>query len=118
MQTILIFLLLIIAVAIIGLVLLQQGKGAEVGAAFGSGASNTVFGSAGSGSFLMKLTLILASLFFAICITLARIAVQQNESAQIVQIPTQQTAPAKVTLPPVTKPVTNNSSVPNIPINK
>lgn len=119
MQTILIFLLLIIAIAIIGLVLLQQGKGAEVGAAFGSGASNTVFGSTGSGSFLMKLTLVLAVLFFAICIILARLAVQQNDAAQMVQIPTQQTSsPAKVTLPPVNKPAANNSSVPNIPVSK
>jgi preprotein translocase subunit SecG len=119
MQTILIFLLLVIAIVMIGLVLLQQGKGAEVGAAFGSGASNTVFGSAGSGSFLMKVTLVLAVLFFAICILLARMAVQQNEVAQIIQLPPQQTSvPVNVTLPQVNKPVTNNSSVPNIPANK
>ena len=46
----------LIAVAVIGLVLIQHGKGADIGAAFGSGASNTVFGSQGTGSFLFKLT--------------------------------------------------------------
>ena len=68
----------LIAIAIIGLVLLQQGKGADAGAAFGSGASSTVFGSRGSGSFLTRATAILAALFFATSLGLAYIAKQER----------------------------------------
>lgn len=63
----------VIAALIIGLVLLQHGKGAEVGASFGSGASNTIFGSKGSGSFLAKATVILAVLFAATSIGLTKL---------------------------------------------
>ena len=90
MEQLLIFLLIIVAMAIIVLVLMQQGKGADAGAAFGSGASNTVFGSQGSGSFLMKLTLVFVGIFFLICIILARIAVIKAVMAQNVAMPTQQ----------------------------
>ncbi len=67
----------IAALMIIGLVLIQQGKGADIGAAFGSGASNTVFGSQGSGGFLFKLTGGLAALFFATSLGLGYIASSQ-----------------------------------------
>lgn len=63
-----------LAVAMIGLILLQQGKGAEAGASFGAGSSQTVFGSAGSASFLTKVTWWLAGLFFATSLTLAWVA--------------------------------------------
>ena len=53
------------AVGVIGLVLLQHGKGADMGAAFGSGASGSVFGSSGSANFLSRATAVLAALFFA-----------------------------------------------------
>jgi len=72
-QIILIFHILF-AAALVGLVLLQKGKGAGMGAAFGSGASQTVFGSRGSIGFLMKLTLLFAALFFATSIWLTYIA--------------------------------------------
>ena len=55
---------IIVSVSIIGLVLIQHGKGADAGAAFGSGASGTVFGSRGSGSFLSRTTTLLAALIF------------------------------------------------------
>lgn len=61
---------ILISVALITLVLLQQGKGAEMGASFGSGASQTVFGSQGSSSFLFKLTGLLALLFFITSLSL------------------------------------------------
>ncbi len=64
----------LICLALIVLVLLQQGKGAEMGAAFGSGASQTVFGSQGSLSFLVKVTGLLAALFFATSLTLGYMA--------------------------------------------
>lgn len=59
------------AIVLIGLVLIQQGKGADIGASFGAGASNTVFGSQGTGSFLFRLTGTLAMLFFATSILLS-----------------------------------------------
>ena len=61
----------LIAIGIIALVLLQRGKGADAGAAFGAGASGTVFGSRGSGSFFSRATAVLATAFFATSLTLA-----------------------------------------------
>lgn len=74
----------VIAVALVGLVLLQQGKGADVGAAFGSGASSTVFGSRGSGSFLTRTTGILATLFFAASLSLAYLATENVKPSSVV----------------------------------
>jgi preprotein translocase subunit SecG len=67
---ILIFVYVIVALMLIGFVLIQQGKGADMGASFGSGGSNTVFGSTGSGNFLTRTTAILATLFFVISLIL------------------------------------------------
>lgn len=64
MFTFLLVLQVILGISVIALVLLQQGKGADMGAAFGSGASSTVFGARGGGSFFSRLTAILAALFF------------------------------------------------------
>jgi len=61
----------IIAVVLVGLILIQHGKGADAGAAFGSGASSTVFGSQGSASFLTRLTAGLATAFFITSLSLA-----------------------------------------------
>ena len=65
MIQLLIILHVLIALALIGLVFMQQGKGSDIGASFGSGGSNTVFGSQGSLSFLFKLTAVLAVVFFS-----------------------------------------------------
>ncbi len=62
---------ILVALGLIGLVLLQQGKGADIGAAFGSGASNTVFGARGSANFLSRSTAVLAVLFFVTSLSLA-----------------------------------------------
>ena len=62
---------ILIALALIGLVLIQHGKGADVGATFGSGASGTIFGSQGSANFLSRTTAYLAVAFFVINLTLA-----------------------------------------------
>lgn len=70
MYEILIAVYLVIAIALVGLILIQQGKGADMGASFGAGASATLFGSSGSGNFLTKTTTILATLFFVISIFL------------------------------------------------
>lgn len=71
LESILHIVLVLISFALIGLVLIQQGKGSDVGASFGAGASQTVFGSGGSGNFLTKLTTWLGIAFFAICFGLA-----------------------------------------------
>ena len=68
------------AVTIIGLILIQQGKGAEAGASFGGGGSQTVFGVQGGGNLLTKWTSILAVTFFATSLSLAYFAKQQSLS--------------------------------------
>ena len=87
MYEILLVVYLIVALALIGLVLIQQGKGADMGASFGSGASNTVFGSSGSGNFLTKSTSTLAILFFATSLGLAMYAKKQAENAEQAGLP-------------------------------
>lgn len=68
----------IIALGIIALVLMQRGKGADAGAGFGAGASGTVFGARGSGSFFTRATAILATAFFASSLTLAYMSSQRT----------------------------------------
>ncbi|MBT6057947.1 MAG: preprotein translocase subunit SecG, partial [Gammaproteobacteria bacterium] len=77
MQTIIIVVHVIVAIVIIGLVLLQHGKGADAGASFGAGASQTVFGASGSGSFLVQATTIAATIFFVTSLSLAIFAKSQ-----------------------------------------
>ncbi|MGB3726165.1 MAG: preprotein translocase subunit SecG [Glaciecola sp.] len=64
---------LIVAILLVGFVLIQQGKGADMGASFGSGGANTIFGSSGSGNFMTRTTAILATLFFAISLVIGGI---------------------------------------------
>lgn len=70
----------LIAAAIVGLVLLQRGKGADAGAGFGAGASGTVFGARGSASFLSRTTATLAALFIATSLTLAYMGGRKTET--------------------------------------
>ena len=79
MDTIVTVVHFITAFLIIALILMQQGKGAEMGASFGGGGSNTVFGSTGGGSFFGKLTSVLAVIFFLTSLGLALFA--RNEAA-------------------------------------
>ncbi|MEZ5559668.1 MAG: preprotein translocase subunit SecG [Pseudomonadales bacterium] len=94
LETVFLVLLVADALAMIGLILIQQGKGADVGAAFGSGAANTIFGSAGSTSFLTKMTVWLAVGFFVISFGLAYTAKERAASMDKLGIP-QVTAPAE-----------------------
>lgn len=71
MYTVLVVVQVVLAVSLIGLILIQHGKGADAGAAFGSGASGTVFGSRGSATFLSRSTGFLATAFFLISLALA-----------------------------------------------
>ena len=81
MYEILLVVYLIVALALIGLVLVQQGKGASMGASFGAGASNTVFGASGSGNFLTRTTAILAIVFFVISLALGAITNNRSKPA-------------------------------------
>lgn len=69
------------ALAVIGLVLMQHGKGADMGAAFGSGASGSLFGATGSANFLSRSTAVLATVFFVTALLLANFQSQQSKSA-------------------------------------
>jgi preprotein translocase subunit SecG len=89
----------IVAIALIGLVLIQHGKGADIGAAFGSGASNTLFGSQGTGGFLFKLTGGLALTFFATSLTLSYIVSTKYQTTAQNAIPQQTTNAPQNTVP-------------------
>lgn len=80
----------LLAAAIIGLVLLQQGKGAEAGASFGAGASQTVFGSTGNTGFMVKITALVAAILFATSFALAYFAKERAMSVSEVGIPSLQ----------------------------
>jgi preprotein translocase subunit SecG len=75
-HTLLFVLQVLVAVALIGIILVQHGKGADAGAAFGSGSSSTVFGSQGSGNFMTKVTTVLAVIFLSNSLFLAYLASQ------------------------------------------
>ncbi|MES9883814.1 MAG: preprotein translocase subunit SecG [Sedimenticola sp.] len=79
MQTILVVFHLFLALGLIGMVLMQHGKGADAGAAFGAGASGSVFGAQGASNFLSRATAILAALFFITSLALAWYAMQGTE---------------------------------------
>jgi preprotein translocase subunit SecG len=83
-----------VAIVLIGLVLIQHGKGADIGAAFGSGASNTIFGSQGTGSFLFKLTGGLAMAFFVTSLMLSYLVATQHQKTELQAIPQQTSVPA------------------------
>lgn len=87
METLVLVAHVVLAVALIALVLLQQGKGAEAGAAFGGGASQTMFGSQGTGSFLARVTAVIATGIFLTSFALAVIAKQRAEGVSEAGIP-------------------------------
>jgi len=87
LETVLMVLLVVDALALAVLVLMQQGQGASVGAAFGSGASSTMFGSGGSTSFLTKITVWLAIGFFVVSFGLAYTAKERAASIDQLGIP-------------------------------
>ena len=100
MEILILVLHVIAALGIIGLVLLQHGKGADVGAAFGSGSAGSVFGSAGSANFLSRATAILAVVFFLTSMGLTYVLSRKSGNEGVMSgapVP-QQTAPAQ-TLP-------------------
>ncbi len=103
----------IAALAIIGLVLLQHGKGADMGAAFGSGSSGSVFGSAGSANFMSRTTAVLAVIFFITSIGLTIVSTKKTDNKGVMTKdvssqpadPAAQTLPAQIPTSPLTAPV-------------
>ncbi|AHE99022.1 preprotein translocase subunit SecG [Thioalkalivibrio paradoxus] len=75
----------VVALALIALVLMQHGKGADAGAAFGSGASATVFGARGSANFLSRSTAMLAVVFFVNSLSLAYLAASEPETRSLIE---------------------------------
>lgn len=104
------------ALAIIGLILLQQGKGAAAGASFGGGASQTVFGSEGSGNFFTRATWIIATVFFCTSFGLAIIAKNHSKVAtqgMVAPAVQQQELPSASDIPSSEVPAAVNSDVPS-----
>ena len=95
---------ILVAGMIIGLVLLQRGKGAEAGTGFGAGASGTVFGARGSANFLSRATGVLATVFFITSLALAYLSTQRAAPTSLLDAPAR-TAPAtQNTQPPASTP--------------
>ncbi len=85
MHQILLILQILVAVALIGIILLQQGRGADAGAAFGSGSAGSIFGSRGPATFLAKITALLAAVFFVNSIGLAYITTRGVERRSVIE---------------------------------
>ena len=125
MQTLIIIIHVIAAISIVGLVLLQQGKGADAGASFGAGASQTVFGSSGSGNFLVRATTISAVIFFVTSLTLAIFAKNQAGRASSTGLPIvnqeilEETTAAQADIPTLIEeePTASQSDLPTLPNN-
>ncbi|WP_033077968.1 preprotein translocase subunit SecG [Thalassotalea sp. ND16A] len=82
MYQVLIIAFLIVALVLVGFILIQQGKGADMGASFGAGSSATIFGSSGSGNFMTKTTGILATLFFVLSLFLGNLTAQRTKQTE------------------------------------
>ena len=106
METLVLVIHVLVALAIVGLVLLQHGKGADVGAAFGGGASGSLFGATGSANFLSRATAILAAVFFLTSMGLTYFSGRKTESKGVLATPAQ-SVPAK--------PAPGQSPVPGAP---
>ena len=114
MEIVILVLHVVAALAIIGLVLLQHGKGADVGAAFGSGASGSLFGATGSANFLSRATAILAVIFFATSLGLTLFSTRKGEDKGVMatQPAPKPAASDQVPVPsaPLTKPAPSDGS--------
>lgn len=100
---------LLVSIGLVALIMLQQGKGADMGASFGAGASATLFGSSGSGNFMTRMTAILAALFFIISLVLGNLSSLQKKGGEWDNL--NQPEKAEQTTTPVT-PSTPASDIP------
>ncbi len=106
MYTVLVIVQVVVAIGLIVLVLLQQGKGADAGAAFGSGSSGTVFGSRGAANFLSRTTAWLAAVFFGTSLALAYVVHGQSAPKSVVD----------AMAPTAAKPVSPVVELPAVPV--
>lgn len=104
MTILLVIIHVLVSLFLIGVVLLQSGKGAEIGASFGSASSQTIFGSRGPGSFLSKLTTVAAIIFIITSFSLAFFSKRTISSSSVI--------PKQPDVPPIS---TNNPAVPSVP---
>jgi len=114
MYEILLVVYLIISLALVGMILIQQGKGADMGSSFGAGASATVFGSSGAGNFMTKTTTILATVFFVLSIILGNLTagqIKKTDEWENLSAPVATDAAPTDSDVPVSN--DNNSDVPN-----
>ncbi len=121
MYELLMILYVLVSAAIIGLVLLQHGKGADMGASFGAGASATIFGSAGKGNFMTKSTTILAIVFFALSLLIGNYnttAIEKKAEFENLSVaPTEQTKTDKTAEKvAVEEPVKKEETTKDIPV--
>ena len=112
MEKVIIVVHVLTAVSIVALILMQQGKGAEAGASFGAGASQTVFGSVGSGNFFTRATAVLATIFFVTSFGLAVFAKQHSSSSALEGIPV---VPETAEIPAVMQTDSDVPSSPDVP---
>ncbi len=113
LQSVTLTLHILVGLSVIGLVLLQHGKGADMGAAFGSGASGSLFGATGSANFLSRITAVLATVFFITSLTLAYMASNRpapSSSSVMDSVKTETVAP-----PMPAQDVQDDSKAKNIP---
>ena len=126
LETVIVVLHLLAALGVVALVLLQQGKGADAGASFGSGASATVFGSQGSSTFLSRFTAILAAAFFITSLGLGFFAKEKAHNLSqaglpdpaVLEVPQQKPVAEDVPVLEEQKPASNASDVPQAPEQK
>lgn len=111
MEQIILVIHVLAAIALIGFILIQHGKGAEAGAAFGSGASQTFFGSQGTGNFLTRTTAVLVTVFFITSLVLGFLASHHAKPKDL------DTMLKKVQSSTVTKHESTDSEIPNVPGN-
>jgi preprotein translocase subunit SecG len=126
LETVVIVVHLLGAIGVVGLVLLQQGKGADAGASFGAGASGTVFGSQGSATFLSRFTAILAAAFFITSLGLAFFAKEKADNLTqaglpdpaVLEVPQEKPAVEDVPVLEEQKPAVEKADVPQVPEQK
>ena len=108
MEVLILVVHVVAALSVIGLVLLQHGKGADMGAAFGSGSAGSVFGSSGSANFLSRTTAVLATIFFVSSISLTIVAGKKTDQKGLMTQPAEPASapslPSQIPTPPAPVP--------------
>lgn len=112
---VLIVLYLINAIVLVGFILIQQGKGADMGASFGSGSSATIFGSSGSANFMSRTTSFLATMFFFLSLMLGNLTAQRTQQTEEWNNLSQPTQVENVQAPASDVPGTNDKSESDVP---